>query len=93
MAELDTYTEVPVRVQDDSGTLRLSQSVLALDDKDGNEVASVSCGAGLGGDFVTLSFKDREGVFYLRDVLADWVASFNPEEGAKLPRSKSGKDE
>ena len=91
MPQLDTYTDVPVRVRDEEGVLRLKQSVLSLD-AEGNEVANVSCGAGLGGDFVTLQFGDHQGVFYLRDVLADWVATFDPEEAKKLPRSENSSD-
>ena len=95
MAEKDSYTDVPTRVRDldERGVMVLKQSVLSLHDDDENEVADVSCGAGLGGDFVLLRFKGRQGIFFLRDVLAEWVASFDAEEAKQLPRKEKKEDQ
>lgn len=49
------------------------------------DAGSVTCGAGLGGDFVTLTWGERTATFYLRDVLKAWVGTFEPSEAERIP--------
>lgn len=60
---------------------RLRQSMLDI----GNDLGSVTCGAGLGGDFIELSWKGRTSVLYGRDLLKAWVATFEPDAAEHIP--------
>lgn len=93
MAE-ETITPITVQVKEEDGkAFRLHQNVLSLDDENGKEVVTVSCGAGLGGDFVWLRYNGDKGprsaVFHLRDVVADWVETFDPEAAKLVPRTRA----
>lgn len=71
---------IPLYIE--GGTVfRLRQSVLELEEAD----ARVTCGAGVGGDFVTLQWGKRQATFYLRDVLKAWVGTFAPAEAERIP--------
>jgi len=74
---------VPVQIVDGGTGMRMRQSVFNL--ASGDEiVVEVSCGAGLGGDFVELEYlhsdgEKRLGVFYLKDVAADWITAIDSD--------------
>lgn len=80
-------TGIKVPVYEEAGTvLRLKQSLLDLHSGDENEpAASVTTGAGLGGDFLELHFRDRYAAIYGRDLLERWVATFDPDAAQRMP--------
>ena len=41
--------------------------------------------AGIGSDFITLTWNDRRAVVRGIDLLRAWVATFSPEDAAKFP--------
>lgn len=90
--------ELPIPLYTEEGiTFRLHQNIIELHDGDGNQVAEVSGGAGLGSDHIHMEWKGdgekHQATFHLRDVLKSWVATFDPEGAKKLPSIKVEVDE
>jgi hypothetical protein len=72
----------------EEGTLmRMSQEVIHAE-QEGLPEMHVTCGAGLGSDHVTMRVGDETTTFYLRDVLKEWVKTFDPDLAMKLPTVK-----
>jgi hypothetical protein len=62
------------------------QHMLGLaDEKGGEEIGSVSSGAGLGSDFITLTWKDKTAVVRGIDLLRAWVSGFDPKAAGEFP--------
>lgn len=80
--------EIPFYVEEGTILHGLHQGVISGGNKSTTEF-SVTCGAGLGSDHVSLSWKEGDeehvAVLYLRDVLKAWVGTFDEAAAKALP--------
>ena len=76
--------EIPV--YDEEGTILHGLHQGVLQGTVGDAEFSVTCGAGLGSDHVSMEIGEHKCVFYLRDVLKAWAEQVDPEKGKVLPR-------
>jgi hypothetical protein len=85
----DAHVDLVIRREEPPGSYRLSQGVLEIE-ADGRPVLTVTCGAGLGGDWVCLRYQPGSeegayiGEFSLREVARDWLKALEGE-GAPVP--------
>lgn len=59
--------------------LGLRQAMLDIEDHGG-----VATGTGLGTDFIILKWNDRQAVLRGSEILRAWVATFAPEDAARM---------
>jgi hypothetical protein len=57
-----------------------------LDLSGGGHEGSVATGAGLGSDFITLTWDGRTAVVRGIDLLRAWVATFDPDQAKRFPK-------
>lgn len=90
-------TEVKVTIEDATHKLFLKMACLHVQDNQGEDILDVSTGSGLGGDFVTIVYRhsdghDRYGVFYLRDIAAEFIRKVDDDASVPLLDTLDGKD-
>jgi hypothetical protein len=81
-----TPLTVPIRdnlTQIESVALGLRQEMLSVGKK--GELGSVTCGAGLGTDFIILEWKGRCAVMRGSELFKAWVATFDPKSAERMP--------
>jgi len=79
-----TEMSLPVRDLKDpdlSIVLGLRQEMVGVEEID----ASVSCGAGLGTDFIILQYGERTLLIRGSELLKRWITSIDPEVGDRIP--------
>lgn len=74
---------IPIRDELETGeciVLGFRQSMLTIGD-----IGAVDIGAGLGTDFIQLTWDGRKAVVRGSELLKAWVATFAPEEAERFP--------